>query len=137
MIAGYFDAEGQLYPRCRLHLPRFKAVEEVDFLVDTGSDTTILHPEDGFKLRFPFDELSNPVEAISAGGQHTYYDEPAVVSLYDGDIRYDYRISLYVGKPHPVTDGPDSLLGRDVLNLLRMDYNFPERLLRLSADGAL
>ena len=122
MIDGYFEADGRPYVRCRLHLPRFQAVEEVDFLVDTGADTTILHPEDGYRLKCPFDELSNPVDVTGAGGQHTYFTEPAIVSLYDGETRHDLRINLYVGKPHPVTDGLDSLLGRDVLNELEMEY---------------
>ena len=122
MIAGYFVADGRPYVRCRLHLPRFQAVEEVDLLVDTGSDNTILHPRAGTRFHIPFEALSDPVDVTGAGGQHTYFAEPAIVSLYDGAARHDFRIDLYIGKPHPVTDGLDSLLGRDVLNELEMEY---------------
>ena len=126
MIAGYFAADGSPYVEMRVNLPRLGVAGQVHFLVDTGSDTSILHPSASVDLRCPFDELANPAEVTGAGGAHTYYAEPAVVSLYDGEARRDFRIELYVGKPHPVTDGLDSLLGRDVLNLLRMDYDYPE-----------
>ena len=122
MISGYFAGDGGPYVRCRLHLPRLAIIEDVDFLVDTGTDTTILHPEDGSRLGCPFDELSNPVDVTSAGGLQTYYAETAVVSFYDGEVRYDFRINLHIGKPHPVTDGLDSLLGRDILNEMEMEY---------------
>ena len=122
MISGYFAEDGEPYVRCRVHLLKFTLVEEIDFLVDTGSDTTILHPEAGIKLGCPFAELSNPLDVTGAGGSHTYYAEPAVVSFYDEDTRHDFRIDLHIGKPDPVTNGLDSLLGRDVLNELDMQY---------------
>ena len=53
-----------------------------------------------------------------------------MVSFYDGEARYDYRIDLSVAKPHPAVNDLDSLLGRDVLNRLRMDYEYPEGRLR-------
>jgi len=81
-----------------------------------------LHPEDGGRIGCPFDELSNPVDVTSTGGLQTYYAETAVVSFYDGEARHDLRIAIHIGKPHPVTDGLDSLLGRDVLNEMDMEY---------------
>lgn len=134
MISGYFAEDGEPYVRCRVHLPRFSLVEEIDFLVDTGSDTTILHPEAGVRLGCPFDELSNPLNVTGAGGSHTYYAEPAVVSFYDGEARHDFRIDLHIGKPNPITDGLDSLLGRDVLNELEMEYAPRLRHLHLYLD---
>lgn len=135
MISGYFTEDGEPYVRCRVHLPRFSLVAEIDFLVDTGSDTTILHTEAGVKLGCPFDELSNPMTVTGAGGSHNYYAEPAVVSFYDGQARHDFRIDLHIGKPHPITDGLDSLLGRDVLNELEMRYAPRRSELGFSPDG--
>ena len=105
-------------------------IGNVHFLVDTGTDAAILHPESATKMNCPFDALENPVEATSAGGPHTYYAEPAVVSFYDGDVRHDYRIELSIAKPHPTVNDLVSLLGRDVLNRLRIDYDYPEGRLR-------
>ena len=133
MTAGYFDAEGQPYLKVRVVLLDLGITGEVDFLVDTGSDVTILHPSDAGNLDCPFDELVNPVTVASAGGPHTYYDEPALISFYDGEARHDFRIDIAVAKPHPLVNGLDSLLGRDILNRLRMDYDFPQRRLEFWA----
>ena len=136
MITGYFAPDGSPHVKARVSLPRLGVVGEVDFLVDTGTDTTILHPTAAKDLRCPFDELSTPVDVTSAGGAHTYYAENAVVSFYDGEVRHDFRISLHIGKPDPVTDGLDSLLGRDVLNELKMEYAPRRGRLSFRLDGA-
>ena len=122
MIDGYFAAHGRPHVRCRLHLPQLGIIQDVDFLVDTGTDVSILHPWDGIRIGCPFDELSHPVAVTSAAGPHTYYAEPAIISLYDDEARHDFRVELHIGKPHPVTDALDSLLGLDVLNELEMEY---------------
>ena len=137
MISGYFTDDGEPYVRCHVHLPRFTLVEEIDFLADAGSDTTILRPEAGVKLGCPFDELSSPLNVTGAGGIHTCYAEPAVVSFYDGEARHDFRIDLHIGKPHPITDSLDSLLGPDVPNELEMWYAPRRGELVLSLDGQL
>lgn len=137
MIVGYFAPDGSPRIRARVNLAGLGVVGDVHFLVDTGTDTTILHPTDADDLHCPFDELSNPVVATSAGGQHTYYAEPAVVSFYDGETRHDFRTNIQIGKLHPITDSLDSLLGRDVLNELEMEYA-PRRgrlRFRLDEDG--
>ena len=121
MIAGEFARDGSPYVNARVNLPRIGVVGNVNFLVDTGTDATIVRPFDAGNLHCPFDELSNPVVATSAGGQHTYYAEPAVVSFYDGETRHDFRTNIQIGTSHPVTDALDSLLGRDVLNELEME----------------
>ena len=103
-------------------------------LVDTGSSSTILHPDDGRDMLLPFDELRNEVVVTSVSGTQTYYAEPAVVSFYDGEARQDFRIDLYVAKPHPVVDGLESLLGRDILNQLGMAYDFRQSRLGFTAE---
>lgn len=135
MITGYFARDGSPYVKARVNLPGLGVVGDVRFLVDTGTDATIVHPYDAGNLHCPFDELTNPAVSTSAGGPHTYYTEPAVVSLYDGEIRYDFRVNLSIGKPHPITDGLDSLLGRDVLNELEMEYAPRRGQLRLNLDS--
>ena len=135
MISGYFAADGSPYVRARVNLARLGVVGDVHFLVDTGTDATILHPYDAGNLHCPFDALDNSVDVTSAGGLHTYYAETAVVSFYDGETRHDFRIAIHIGKPNPATDGLDSLLGRDVLNELEMEYA-PRRVrLNLYVDG--
>ena len=122
MISGYFAADGSPYAKARVNLPRLGVVGEVHFLIDTGTDVTIVHPDAATDLSCPFDALSNPVDVTSAGGLQTYYAETAVVSFYDGEVRYDFRVNLHIGKPDPITDSLDSLLGRDILNEMEMEY---------------
>ena len=137
MIAGYFAADGSPYVWCQLTIASLDVVGSVRFLVDTGSDITILHPDAGTPIGCPFDRLTRPEEFISAGGTHVYHREPAVIEFYaDDSAPLEIELDLCIGKPHPVTDGLDSLLGRDVLNQLEMEYA-PRRdqlTLRLDAE---
>ena len=134
MIRGYFEADGTPYVEVRLVLPRLGILSGAAMLVDTGSTSTILHPGDVEDIQFPFDELRNEVIVTSISGTQTYYAEPAVVSFYDCEARQDFRIDLYVAKPHPTVDGLESLLGRDVLNQLGMEYDFRRDWLRFSVE---
>ena len=124
MIIGYFTPDGRPCVVCRVAVPRLGFMGTVHFLIDTGSDTTILHPYDGRYLRFPFDALANPSELVSISGTQEYYIENAIVSFDDGDATRELDIELFIGKPHPMLDDLDSLLGRDVLNRLGMEYDF-------------
>lgn len=102
------------------------------FLVDTGSDTTVLHPDAAADLGCPFDLLDNPAEFISAGGALLYYMEPALLSFDDDNGgAWEFEIDISIAKPGPVTDGLDSLLGRDLLNRMSMEYDFPHNRLAL------
>ena len=130
VTAGSFDEDGRPLASARVFLPRFGIARRVDFLVDTGSDTTILHPKDGDRMGCPFDRLENPASVSSISGAQTYYVEPAVVSFFDGAVRRDFRTAIYIARPLPELDELDSLLGRDVLNRLGMEYDFERRHLR-------
>ena len=135
MIAGSFTADGRPVIRARVHLPRLGVLGDAGFLVDTGSHTTVLHPDAAAYLHCPFDKLENPTSIISVSGPQTYYAEPAVISFYygDGGGRHDFRVDhLFIGKPHPALAGLESLLGRDVLNRLEMVYNFAQNRLRFT-----
>ena len=135
MIVGYFTSDGLPWVDCDLLLPRFGLKAPVTFLVDTGSDTTILHPADGRTLRCPFDLLENPAEFTGVGGTLHYYFEPAVLSFDDSDGgTWEFEIDISIAKPDPVTNDLDSLLGRDLLNQVRMEYDFRRSRLALHQE---
>ena len=117
--------------KARLVLPRLGVSGQVDFLVDTGAAASVLHPDDGIALGCPFDDLLLPMAFEGVGGTHTYYRETAVIEFDDSGTEIGLRLELAVAKPHPAVDGLDSLLGRDILNRMRVDYDFPQDRLEL------
>lgn len=120
--------------KARLVLPRLGVSGPVDFLVDTGAAASVMHPDDGKALGCPFDDLLLPMAFEGVGGTHTYYRETAVIEFDDGGTEVGLRLELAVAKPHPLVDGLDSLLGRDILNRLRMEYDFPQNRIELTAS---
>ena len=124
MIDGFFEVDGHAYLEGRVYLPRLRVGGPVYFLVDTGADATTLHPDDGQDMGLPFDELVNPIRVGGVGGYETYYDERARITFSGTDGSYVFEINLSVGKPSEESDGLESLLGVDILNRMRMDYDF-------------
>ncbi len=139
MIVGWFDARERPRVRARLIIPRLGVSGRIDFLVDTGATVTSLHPDDGRRIGCPFDELRDPRNMVGVGGSNQYFREPAIVVLYRGSGVRTLDIELLVSKPQPtsvsdprpVVNRLPSLLGRDVLNRMRMDYDFPAGRLQL------
>ena len=113
-------------------LPRLGIFEWVDFLVDTGATATSLSPNDTRNLRVPISELANPVRHRGIAGTRTYYREPAWVMFPDGTEWRRFDIDLYVATPDEGADYLPSLLGRDILNTARMDYDFARRRLEFT-----
>ena len=142
VIGGWFDGRGRPMVRARLVIPRLGVNGRVNFLVDTGATLTSLHPDDGRRIGCPYDELRSPRNMAGVGGSSQYFEESAMVVLYDGDGTHTFDIELLVSKPQPasvseprpVVNRLPSLLGRDVLNRMRMDYDFGGRRLEFFAS---
>lgn len=138
MIIGRFDARGRPILRARLLVARFAVDDEVNFLVDTGARSTCLHSRDAEFIGFPFDELRDPFSIAGVGGSQSYYREPALVVVNDSGVDRTFDITLSIARPQPPTASNPrpvvnllpSLLGRDVLNRLRIDYDHPGGRLR-------
>ena len=143
MIAGWFNPAGQPVVKSRLVAPRLGVDDWVDWLVDTGAESTCLHPADGDYIGFPYGELVVALDSEGVGGRHPYYREYAFVVFYesDGSGARAFDVILAIARPEiptssnpsPVVNRLPSLLGRDVLNRLRMDYDFPGRRLEFFA----
>ena len=74
----------------------------------------------------PFDLLVRPVTLEGVGSTLTYYRETAQVILGERATGRPFPIEISIAKPDPPVNGLDSLLGRDILNRLRMEYDFPQ-----------
>ena len=58
-----------------------------------------------------------------------------MLSFNDSDVgAQEFEIQISIAKPGPVTDGLASLLGRDLLNQVRMEYDFGQRRLALHQE---
>ena len=94
--------------------------------MDTGADLSALHPPDGITLQCRFDLLhddaSYPVEGICS--THEYVNEPAMILFEGDDGTYQFDGDIDIAKPSPVTGQLPSILGRDVLNSLRIEYEY-------------
>ena len=72
-----------------------------------------------------------PLLLREVGSVLTYYREVAHVTLGEDDAELSFVIEIAIAKPDPVVDRLDSLLGRDILNRLRLEYDFPQNRLEL------
>ena len=135
MIAGYFDERGQPYVEGQVWIPRLNIDGWVDFLVDTGATATSLSPNDGDNLLAPASELANPARHRGIAGTRTYNREPAVILFFDGAQWRRFDVDLYVAPPDVDAAYLPSLLGRDVLNAVRMEYDFPAGRLEFAATA--
>ena len=103
---------------------------------ENGATATSLSPNDGDNLLVPASELVRPVRHRGIGGTRTYYREPAVILFPDGAEWRRFDVDLYIAPPDEGTDYLPSLLGRDVLNAVRMEYDFPAGRLEFEATVA-
>ena len=116
MIRSFFGPRNAPYVSCRVILPRFGLDRRIDFLMDTGADSTCLHPSDAQDLGVPFDMLRDASISSGIGGGASYYRERATIEFRDGPITSVYDIRLLIAKPTTSNARLPSLLGRNIIN---------------------
>lgn len=138
MISGELGDLDRPYIRGRLSLPRLGVVGRIAFLVDTGADSSYLHPGDGAALSVPFDLLQGRSTSQGIGGVASYFPEPVVLVFYDEATAqyHGCRIDINIAKPGDVSDQIPSLLGRDVIRRWQMDYDPTYRRLAFTVRNA-
>lgn len=139
MLVGLFErATGRPFIQGEIALARPSARGEVLFLVDTGSDRTLMHPRDAARLGLRGTLEGDSLAIGGTGGRATYVRIAALVSFVgETGPTYSYEIDLPVAVRSPAPAGLPSLLGRDILDRWRMTYSPLEERLEfdvLSAD---
>ena len=146
MFSGRFgNTTGRPYLEALVRLPRLKLESGVSFIVDTGADQTVLMPTDALKMGVNYRKLRIGGPLIGIGGSCMSFTEQAIVVMSDEDrkILFAYQVNLQiVDKKAAVTNHPycASLLGRNILDRLKMHYNAQDGKVTftlLSADAIL
>ena len=127
MILGSFDKEwGRPWVQGRLFLPSLHLIGDIDFLVDSGSDATTLHPKDGLPMELEYSELSvGTVPYDGFGGTQFPSQELAIMMFVDGRLLRYYEIPISIPRPEDHNRGLPSVLGQDILKHWRMVHDKP------------
>ena len=106
-------------------MPRLKAAGNVSFIFDTGADTTVLMPAESATLGVDYGELKNPFVSHGIGGPAPNYIERAHIMFVSNDMTqiYGFNVQLLIHHPSPDAMRVPSLLGRDVIDRLRVTYD--------------
>ena len=131
---GYFEGDDrQPYVDADVLLPRLGVTAKVSFFVDTGADTTTIHWGDRHLLRtregdqLPADAaFPDQAQAYGIAGVPVLYGREDAVLVFRTEegtlVASDVRLNI---ETTPSLGEVPSLLGRDLLSELRLDFNMP------------
>ncbi|MHA1263907.1 MAG: retroviral-like aspartic protease family protein [Candidatus Helarchaeota archaeon] len=132
----WFDRRGHGYFSAYLYIPSFNRIRRIDFLIDTGADSTILNSRDAFDLGLkPEEHTSN--RAFGFGGEFELYTvtntEILFIFLWDNNnIQYINLNKIEFLPPNPDSELIfDSVLGLDIINQFDLHFCFRARRLIL------
>lgn len=124
--------------RSTVFLPRFREFLEVNFLVDTGAESTVLALRDVRGAGLPDREFrQQPLRSVrGVGGEQIHYIESASMAFY-GDVQnqtfiWNGQVRIPQHSDEAVAMRLPSILGRDFLNLCDLRLNWPGGLITLA-----
>ena len=134
MITGYFDQD-EPYVQGRLIIDRLGIDDYVEFLVDTGAYSTVLHPMDGSRMGCRYDMLAEEPEYVHGiGGSQECFPQQGTILFSDDVGKYQFELTIDIIRPDPdpeaVVNTLPSLLGRDFINFRLLHYDHNDGLLR-------
>lgn len=124
MIQGWFE-DAQPTIMARVLIPRLMVHAYATFLVDTGSDSSGIHPDPTVFAALPYGQLENPFVITGATGSSRRFTEPATIAIAsaDGTSVYHYDVDIWIATPQDVPAGLPCILGQDILKDLRMTHD--------------
>lgn len=125
MIHGFLRA-GRPLVRAVLIIPRLTLGGEIAFLVDTGSDATLVHPLDARSIGLDHsrDFTTSPLFASfgMAGTAQEYRDICDLFLTHETGQLEHIPLIVAFALPTDVNEEFPSLLGRDVLGLYKLTF---------------
>lgn len=124
------------YVSAYLFFPRLDVYGSVEFLVDSGADSTMLRPARDLEIVIPYHQLRTDVYGMATGlgGQQRCFIEQCMLSFRDEQSRYVWRfLNIFIADvaTSVVMQESPSLLGRDFLNFCDVHLNYAENLVSL------
>lgn len=123
VVRGSFGDQGRPLVDGTIYLLRLGIAGSVRFLVDTAANISLLSFADAIRLGVNYARFNNrrAERVAGTGGVGGAYLEKATVLLRDPDGVLDaFRISIGVAQRAPDQPEALSILGRDVLNGVRL-----------------
>jgi hypothetical protein len=119
-------------------LPRLRVRADIAWIVDTGADTSLLNPLDGFRLGVDYSQLTDPtIVTAGVGGDVGAFVEPALLTFVEpGVALHTYWIRLPLAIPRSDAFDLPSVLGRDVLGRWLMLHDPADDLLEFEVRSA-
>lgn len=122
MISGSIDNFGQPRLIGYVRMPRIAVIGVVEFLVDTGSPSTIISPTDAKNLGIDHQNLRGPpVPMTGFGGTGEFFCENATL-YFRGSDNLTLDLCMGIIKPYEGSDKLPSIIGRDVLRSWKTVY---------------
>ena len=120
-------------------LPRFGVENPVRFLVDTGANTTTIHPADAQELGIDFGLLTGEAESRGIGGSSKVFREKARLFFQDSEthIWYPYELEISIADVAGYNRRYPSLLGSDVLSCWYLESDPTNGLLQFTVRRTL
>jgi hypothetical protein len=125
IIGRFGNTTGRPYVNGRLLLPRLNLSSNLSFLVDTGADVSTLMPTDGLKMNINYQTLGDSMLVDGIGGNARCFQEEAVLAFDEPNrnlIRF-YAITLMILEAQQALTTLPSIVGRDILDRWRMNYD--------------
>lgn len=125
MIRGDFTIDGYPALTATVSIPETNTYGPIDFLVDTGATTTLIHPNDAERLAIDFGKLKKEDNSFGVGGNSKVFLERAEMIFHDenGQTTQSYQLEISIAEPTEHNNNFPSLLGRDILNRMTMLYD--------------
>ncbi len=147
IIRGWFDEEKTPYITGFIEIPFLNIRKtRIDFLLDTGADCTILGAKDAFDLEIPLKDLEHhkfknavlkKMIGIGFGGKFTFYRLTCERIKISFNTANNDEIIIPINSIHILPMKylkllPESVIGRDILNIFEISCISRKNLLELS-----